>query len=174
MIIWGGESGGTTGGIYDPALDIWSAINTTNAPSQRYGFSWVWTGEGANSYNKKIMVWGGYSGSAPLGNGATYDPETNTWTELPTANAPSARMYHAGIWTGDKMFIWGGDGTSQTGNVYDPVYNSWGPMTTISAPTARLYLSGTWTGEEMVIWGGYNGVKFFNTGGRYKIETIAP
>lgn len=174
MIIWGGDSGGTAGGIYDIALDIWTVMTSTNAPSQRYGFSWVWTGEGAETYNKKIIVWGGYNGSAPLNDGATYDPDNNTWTALPALNAPSARMHHSGVWAGDKMFVWGGDGTSQTGGVYDPIYSAWGPMTTISAPSARLYHSGTWTGTEMIIWGGYNGVTFFKSGGIYKVEDIAP
>ncbi|MEW6026035.1 MAG: kelch repeat-containing protein [Planctomycetota bacterium] len=170
MIIWGGDGGGTSGGIYDIALDIWTQMSTTNAPSQRWGFSSVWTGEGSNSYNKKIIVWGGYSGSAPLGDGGVYDPAANTWATLSTTNAPSARMYHSGVWTGSKMFIWGGDGVSQSGGVYDPVYAMWGPITTINAPSARLYHSGVWTGTDMIVWGGYNGISYFNSGGRYKVE----
>ena len=174
MIVWGGDGGGTSGAIYDIAFDLWSPISSDNAPSQRWGFSSVWTGEGSASYNKKIIVWGGFSGSAPLADGAIYDPDANTWTTLSTSNAPSARMYHSGIWTGDKMFIWGGDGTSQSGGAYDPVYSTWGPITTISAPDARLYHTGIWTGTEMIIWGGYNGNAFFKSGGRYKIESISP
>ena len=170
MIIWGGDSGGTSGGFYDIFNDIWTTMASANAPTQRWGFSAVWTGEGAETYNKKIMVWGGYNGSALLGNGATYDPAANTWTTLAAGNAPSARMYHSGIWTGNKMFIWGGDSTSPSGGVYDPVYSSWGPITTIAAPAARLYHSGTWTGTEMIVWGGSNGINYFNTGGRYKVE----
>jgi hypothetical protein len=170
MIIWGGESGGTTGGIYDIAFDLWSPMTTTNAPSQRWGFSSVWTGEGTETYNKKIIVWGGFSGSAPLNNGATYDPAANSWTTFSTTNPLSARMYHTGIWTGDKMFIWGGDGVSQTGNIYNFTNYVVGPITTIDAPAARLYHTAIWTGTEMIIWGGYNGNTFFNTGGRYKVE----
>lgn len=170
MIIWGGDGGGTTGAIYDIAFDIWTPMTTTNAPAQRWGFSAVWTGEGAETYNKKIMVWGGYSGTAPLADGAVYDPSANTWTTLAATNAPSARMYHSGVWTGSKMFIWGGDGTLQTGGAYDPVYSTWGPITTINAPAARLYHTGIWTGTDMIIWGGYDGNTFFNSGGRYKVE----
>ena len=173
MIIWGGDGGGSTGGIYDIAFDIWSPMTTTNAPAQRWGFAAVWTGEGSNSYNKKIVVWGGYNGTVPLNDGATYDPSVangGAWTALSAANAPSARMFHSGVWTGNKMFIWGGDGTLQTGGAYDPVYSTWGPITTINAPAARLYHTGVWTGTEMIIWGGYDGNTFFNSGGRYKVE----
>ncbi|MBI5778036.1 MAG: hypothetical protein HZA49_01080 [Planctomycetes bacterium] len=170
MIVWGGDGGGTSGGIYDIAYDIWTPMATTNAPSQRWGFSSVWTGEGSETYNKKIIIWGGYNGTAPLGDGAIYNPAANTWATLSTTNAPSARMYHSGIWTGNKMFIWGGDGVLQSGGAYDPVYAIWGPITANNAPAARLYHSGTWTGTEMIVWGGYNGVNYFNSGGKYKIE----
>lgn len=176
MIIWGGDGGGTSGGFYNIAYDDWSPMATTNAPSQRWEFSSVWTGEGSETYNKKIIVWGGYNGTA-LGDGATYDPAANTWTTLSTVNAPSARKNPSGVWTGNKMFIWGGHSVSQSGGVYDPFYSTWGPITIINAPTARLYHSGVWTGtpaeggtNEMIIWGGSNGINFFNSGGRYKIE----
>ena len=166
----GGESGAPQ---VSCAFDIWAPMTTTNAPAQRWGFSSVWTGEGSNSYNKKIVVWGGYNGTVPLNDGATYDPSVangGSWTTLAAANPLPARMFHSGIWTGSKMFIWGGDGVSQTGSIHNFTDYVVGPITTINAPAARLYHTGVWTGTEMIIWGGYDGNTFFNSGGRYKVE----
>ncbi|MFH0888833.1 MAG: fibronectin type III domain-containing protein [Planctomycetota bacterium] len=170
MIIWGGDGGGTSGSIYDISLDIWTTMSTTNAPSQRWGFSNIWTGEGSEAWRKALIIWGGYNGIEPLNDGAIYNPVSNSWTALATTNAPSARMYHTGAWSGAKMIIWGGDGLSQSGGAYDPVYNIWGTITTIDAPLARLYHTSVWSGTEMIIWGGSNGVNYFNSGGRYKVE----
>src|SRR5258708_6908322 len=62
MILWGGRTdAGTavvnTGMAYDPATNLWSPISTTGAPIARYGHGAVWTGT-------KMIVWGGYSGTA--------------------------------------------------------------------------------------------------------------
>lgn len=67
MIVWGGMSGTTplnTGGMYDPANDVWTGIPSVNAPTARRGHAQVWTGEG-------MLVWGG-QGDTFLGNGAVY------------------------------------------------------------------------------------------------------
>jgi len=37
MIIWGGSSGDTTGGRYNPSTDTWTPTSTTNAPEARGG-----------------------------------------------------------------------------------------------------------------------------------------
>lgn len=57
MIVWGGAVGSTTintGGVYDPALDSWTTITTTNAPTRRWYHAAVW----ASNINKMI-IWGG-------------------------------------------------------------------------------------------------------------------
>jgi len=59
MIVWGGCAGSidcwpttSTGGIYDPASDSWTATNLFNAPERRLWHSGVWNGEA-------LIVWGG-------------------------------------------------------------------------------------------------------------------
>ncbi|MDI6787396.1 MAG: fibronectin type III domain-containing protein, partial [Planctomycetota bacterium] len=176
MLVWGGDGGGTTGGLYDISADIWKPISTTNAPSQRWGFSNVWTGPGSEPWRTKLIIWGGYNGTAPLSDGAIYDPDADLWTPLSITSSLSARMYHTAVWTGNKMFIWGGDGVSTAGAIYNPLYNTTEPTTIIDAPTARLYQTGVWSDpakggtDEVIIWGGSNGITFFNSGGRYKME----
>lgn len=48
--------------------------------------------------------------------------------------------------------------------------DSW-TATANDPPTARLSHTAVWTGSEMIIWGGWDGVSFFDTGGRYNPST---
>ena len=80
------------------------------------------------------------------------------WTVTGTTNAPEARFFHAAIWTGREMIIWGGFnfdfGDFNTGARYNSASDSWTAVTTASAPTARALHSAVWTGSEMIVWGG--------------------
>lgn len=92
------------------------------------------------------------------------------WTATSTSNAPSPRAVFASVWTGSKMFVWGGaDGTSvfNTGGLYDPATDSWTAISTVNAPGARADAQAIWTGSKVVVWGGTDGTSFFNTGGVY-------
>ena len=57
MIVWGGYGCDgncvlNTGGRYNPSTDSWTATSTTNAPSDEYYHTAVWTGS-------EMIVWGG-------------------------------------------------------------------------------------------------------------------
>ena len=113
MIVWGGLVDYPSftvfndGGKYNPSTNTWTAISTTNAPSERIGYTAVWTGS-------EMIVWGGngpgggngFYGS--LNTGGKYNLE-NGWTATSTTNAPSARDGHTAVWTGSRMIVWGGD-----------------------------------------------------------------
>lgn len=94
------------GAIYDPATKKWKAINNKGAPRHFSGASVIWTG-------KKAILFGG-AGSKGDGThidvqgGGIYDPETDNWEKLPTANSPSARSQHNAVWTGSEMVVFGG------------------------------------------------------------------
>jgi len=116
MVVWGGadaNNGLSTGGLYDPATDTWTATSTANAPTARHSSTAVWTGS-------KMIVWGGYGDDGYSDTGGIYDPEADTWTEMSTANAPTGRFDHAVVWTGSRMIVWGGyhDSGLNTGGVY--------------------------------------------------------
>src|SRR5262249_17053291 len=87
--------------------DAWTDFSgTEGAPKKRYLHSAVWTGSA-------MIVWGGTPYVAPLGeealdDGKLYDPLTDTWTPMSKAGAPIARGDFTGVWTGDKMIVWGG------------------------------------------------------------------
>lgn len=91
----------------------------------------------------KILAWGGFrslgDSSNPAGvqaKGWMYHPDTDSWTEVKTDGAPSARTKHAAACVGDKFVIFGGQTNDKVsssppaallgdGGIYDPVADSW-------------------------------------------------
>ena len=57
-----------------------------------------------------MIVWGGYNVHLGelYGDGARYNPATNSWTPVAGTGAPNARTYHTAVWTGTEMIVWGG------------------------------------------------------------------
>ncbi len=171
MLVWGGF--GTTGDVntgarFNPATNSWTAITTTGAPVARNAHSAVWSGT-------RMLVWGGkfQQDANLLNSGGQYNPSTNTWTAMSTANAPEARSDHTAVWTGSRMMLWGGTiyvpfslVPTATGGVYDPAADSWIPTSLVNAPMARATHSAVWTGVMMIVWGGGT-----STGGRYVPST---
>jgi hypothetical protein len=103
-----------------------------------------------------MIVWGGASESGVLGDGAIYDPATDSWSAMEPEGAPSPRSLHTAVWTGQEMIVWGGGshlGLNDGGH-YDPVGDTWTPTAASGAPSARYAHSAIWTGEEMIVWGG--------------------
>jgi Kelch motif len=156
MIVWGGyrREGATgiltsTGGVYDPATDTWTATSTIGAPTARDSHAAVWTGS-------KMIVWGGYDGvpGVPSGTGGIYDPTTNAWTPMSTVGAPSGRSDHTAVWTGSKMVVWGGTGATagvylDTGGVFappgDPGFYTVSPCRVLDSRQA----TGPWAGQPL-------------------------
>jgi N-acetylneuraminic acid mutarotase len=171
MLVWGGNNGSTyynNGGRYTPATGTWTAMPLAGAPAARSGATAIWTGS-------EMIVWGGLqvSGGFPpiiflFNSGARFNPANNTWTPLPTANAPSGRINHSAVWTGTDMIVWGGDMSgSENGARYNLAENSWTPLPTVDEPASRRQHTAVWDGTQMIIWGGHNGTNEVNTGGVY-------
>lgn len=83
-------------------------------------------------------------------------------------NAPVGRRNHTAVWTGSRMFVWGGynGADTNTGGLYDPVANTWLTASTVNAPSSGSYATSVWTGSVAVIWGGTGGIDV-RLGGRY-------
>jgi hypothetical protein len=70
-----------------------------------------------------MLIWGGGSFWDFQPTGASYDPTLDTWTPTSTVGEPAHRYYHAGVWTGDRMLVWGGVENAvefNDGGIYDP------------------------------------------------------
>ena len=72
--------------------------------------------------------------------------------------APEARAYHAFVWTGEEMAVWGGcpprsDSISPMGGS-NPITDSWRPISTANGPPCRIRARAVWTGKEIIFSGG--------------------
>lgn len=162
MIIWGGfiNDGITpTGGRYNPVTDHWTPTNFADSPITRMWPVSVWTGT-------EMLIWGGNDWLLPsdLGDGARYNPLTDSWATINPLGAPTPRIAQ-GVWTGSELLLWGGADDSSGGR-YDPATDSWRATTLANAPAMPVggRWSTVWTGAEMIIWGGAN---FTQRGSRY-------
>jgi N-acetylneuraminic acid mutarotase len=163
MIVWGGSGDNweerADGARYNPQTDTWTPL--APAPlDPRLQHTAVWTGT-------EMIIFGGLNiggdNSPPnwvsFGDGARYDPATDTWTPLSSRDAPSSRTAHSAVWTGTEMIVWGGRFLPDyiflnSGASYDPVKDEWTPVTSAGAPQARMEHGAVWSGTEMIIWGG--------------------
>jgi N-acetylneuraminic acid mutarotase len=174
MIIWGGgnQSGALGDGArYNPANDTWSAMSSSGAPSVRYEYSAIWTGS-------EIIIWGGESSLSYynyLGDGARYNPASDTWSAISSNGVSSQRRDHTAIWTGSEMIVWGGnDGSDRLddGARYYPATDSWTAISSKASPVAREAHTAIWTGSEMIVWGGESGwTNYLGEGARYNPVT---
>ncbi|MFN0130777.1 MAG: hypothetical protein ACKV19_29285 [Verrucomicrobiales bacterium] len=165
LVVWGGllEGGSQscgTGGRYSPQTDSWRPLPVDGAPASARGLNAVWTGS-------EVLVWGGAhldDGDAlNIGRqtGACYNPDTHSWQATALEKAPEGRLYHAAVWTGSEMLVWGGgdqrEGHFTTGGRYHPDRRQWTSTASTGAPSGRGMATAIWTGEGMLIYGGSTG-----------------
>jgi hypothetical protein len=178
MIVWGGETEGgvplADGARYDPATDTWRPISDSGL-EPRMEPTAIWTGS-------EMIVFGGVDATRPgwlsYGNGARYNPTTDTWNALAVQGAPRSRTGHTAVWTGERMIVWGGRVLPQydflnDGATYSPGSDTWTPASLTGAPQARMLHAAVWTGTEMIVWGGQasQDTLLLNTGARYNPAT---
>ena len=130
LLVWGGFSYLTKmmfadGAAYDPVTNHWHKIH--DGPlSPRVGQVAIWTG-------REMVVWGGFSAAdtvvrRSLGDGAAYNPTTDSWRKLPSSPLAS-RGGAFGVWTGTETIVIGGvSGSGKTfvdGAAFDPQTQHW-------------------------------------------------
>jgi len=158
LLVWGGGARNLfkrSGACYNPATDTWRLISTNCPLTGRWHHAAVWTG-------KQMLVWGGrahFFARESRGDGARYDPETDTWEPMSSQGAPTPRSQMAAVWTGHELIIWGGrdDGTNNfnDGARYNPETDTWLDMAPAPAELEASHAATSiWTGKEMIVWGG--------------------
>jgi hypothetical protein len=117
LVVWGGWDGGTyfdSGAVYDPLAaggGSWTTM-PEQAPVGRADHVSVWTGS-------ELFVWGGCNGQTCedfLDDGGRYDPSNNSWLFIGSDPGLSARAGAAGVWTGTRVLVWGGDADGELGD----------------------------------------------------------
>ncbi len=156
-------------GAFSCLPGTWSPTSVVGAPAPRYMLNTgIWTGA-------ELVVWGGFD-FVPyvfFQSGGRYNPAIDNWQATAIDGAPSPRNWHAAIWTGTEVIVWGGktDVYFDTGGRYNPTTDVWQATSVIGAPFARELHTAVWTGEEMIIWGGrrHDGSSYVyeSSGGRY-------
>jgi hypothetical protein len=141
---------------YNPEARSWRSFNT-NAPNQvlgRINTVKVWTGT-------RLLVWGGATASLTTfyNDGASLDPSVapdGSWKTI--SAAPITPRVTTGVWTGSRMFVWGGasGGTALFGDgaLYDSEADAWVTTAAANAPVARGRHSLVWTGRHVIVHGG--------------------
>ncbi len=178
MVIWGGnltDPGNlavptSTGGIYDPEMDKWTATASTGAPELR-------TDAVAVSTGATMIVFGGVNANGvPLTTGGILNVSGNSWTATQTTGAP-ALFSPAAAWTGTEFIVWGslsGSTAAPGGARYNPSSNSWTALPTTNQPSLRTNHTAVWTGSDFIVWGGREALASpVNTGARYNPGTNA-
>lgn len=150
--------------IYDPVAKQWSAGPSIPAGRRRGA-------AGCVVYNNKIyvvcgIVDGHYSGWVPWLD--VFDPQTNTWTQLP--DAPRARDHFNAIVASGKIYCIGGRRSGYNGStfsyttpevdVYDIAANAWTTLPpALNIPTPRAACATALLNDEILVIGGESGTQ---------------
>jgi hypothetical protein len=96
----GGSDSSTTAPVASVHPDSWRAMAKNPSWDSAFhprDFAVVWTGS-------EMIIWGPLTGSTSM-TGGRYDPLTDSWTEVETANSPGPGP---AVWTGGEMIIYTG------------------------------------------------------------------
>lgn len=165
VLVWGGTEATfatqpprADGFRYDPASDQWSSVETSGAPSPRWGAELFWTGTEA-------LVWGGNNGSRQQWDGGLYDPIDDRWRPLPSAagalrvadSSPTIEALAA--WTGCSLFVWAGalPGSGPRAVLFDPFSSQWREAAPFPGTVAQEGVVVRAVGRTVVVWGGRRG-----------------
>ncbi len=163
-MVWAGFTGlegwHRDGAFYHPDTDTWTPVGVDDqAPTLRSDERAVWTGE-------KVVVYGGWDEVANniyRDDGASYDPETDSWTAIDgtVPGAPRMRGEHTMVWTGEEVLIWGGrsmTGYHNDGAAMKMANGSWRSIPSADdSPAPRKNAEEHWMGSlanQLIVWGG--------------------
>lgn len=160
--------------IFDVRANTWRLLPLSGELAATRAWSTTaWTG-------RSLLVWGGVTEKkvkdgvigVTLDTGVRVDLATATTTPIARPNAPTPRSTPATVWTGKKLFVWGGTQkqsnpyqqctgndtciTTNTGALYDPADDKWTAISAKDAPSARAFHDVLWTGTKVVVWGGHS------------------
>lgn len=98
---------------YDPAARAWTDLAATGDPQSAAGAQLLWGSICYDMHNKRVVLFGGGNARTPRGDAGTwtYDPATNTWTQLKLDLQPPPRANSALVHdpVNRRVVLFGGD-----------------------------------------------------------------
>ena len=122
LIVWGSTERAVRrldGAAYDPATDTWRTI--ADGPTDITDGSAVWTGQEMIVFGAALD--GNNHADTPTAVGAAYDPQADSWRELPQSDLSPQAM--TAEWLDDELIAWDYD---QASAAYDPIADAWQPL----------------------------------------------
>lgn len=148
-LVWGGDSTESDGALgdgaaFNPLTDTWRTLSASPLSPRLVGG--VWTGA-------ELLVTAGRSSSSngmmAYGDGAAYDPATDTWRTLTDGPAhPGFQM----AWDGTSLYLFAKGGMTR----YDPAADQW-IDDFAGLPFCHDATSPVWTGTDLLLLGCYDG-----------------
>ena len=165
VILFGGSRGeeevlGDTW-LYDPVTNAWTELRPAgDVPPARMDHALVY-----DAANRRLILFGGWSGVTAFNDTWAYDPVKNTWTDLhPAGDLPPARDSHALVYDSDTglIYLFGGFTEEVVGDMwlYDPAANTWSeidPSGTMPAARDRHRMVYDPARNRVLLFGGWLG-----------------
>jgi hypothetical protein len=133
MIVWGSTertSRRLDGAAYDPITNAWRSI--ADGPIDITDGSAVWTGDEMIVFGAALD--GNNHADTQTAVAAAYDPEADTWRELPPSELSPQAM--TASWLDGEMIAWDYD---QASAAYDPAADVWRPLERVPLPFSECY-----------------------------------
>lgn len=167
-LVWGGIGGPAgqfetyypNGASYDPTRDSWRLMQPSGAPNNPALGGAVWL-------DPQALFWGS-SGSESTGSqaitpglGGEYNPDSDSWSRIPSTNGPDMHSWPALLWTGRYVLALGRRSVKDaSGNYVDVAHgrafrakdNTW--MGMASGFNPRNGPTACWANGHAYLWGG--------------------
>ena len=143
--------------FYDVTNNIWTRKSLNLKPSARWTHAMAY-----DSFNKKVILFGGYNESGYLDDTWVYDIANDSWQELKPENHPSPRHTHTMVYDSDshKVILFGGNswGVQQRDMwTYDYRNNQWVQIVPEVRPPSKSIHAMSFDSEnrKIILFGGF-------------------
>jgi N-acetylneuraminic acid mutarotase len=140
--------------VYDPAASTWEQRSPAASPPARHGHTLAY-----DAQSDRVVLFGGDTGAQWLNDTWAYDTDTDTWVEVPTAEAPRPVAQQAMAYdpVADLVVLWGGAEREDSEVwTFDLEAAAWASLTPDPSPEPAWDACLVWeaASEQMLLIGG--------------------
>ncbi len=178
VVLFGGYTGSAylnDTWLYDAATNTWTQATPSTSPSGRDLGGMVYDAAAG-----EMVLFGGYSGTAPLNDTWLYNAGTDVWSQAAPATSPATRSRFAMSYdaaAGDIVLFGGYDATTTTWLndtwLYNAAADTWTQEAPATSPSVRgnAAMSYNAAADVEVLFGGYSGSVYLNDTWTYSVAT---